>query len=102
MPDEEKQEKQDRVREIVELQEGIAAENNKQFEGKTLEVLIDEVDGSTPPTAEHSTTPPKWITSALSTSGTLSSNPVISVWLLSRTVQPMSCMGGLNLLYPRN
>ena len=44
MPDEEKQ---DRVREIMELQEGIAGENNKQFEGKTIEVLIDEVDGST-------------------------------------------------------
>ncbi len=45
VPDEEKQE---RVREIMELQDGIAAENNRQFEGKTLEVLIDEVDGSRP------------------------------------------------------
>ena len=44
MPDEEKQ---DRVREIMELQEGIAGENNKQFEGKPIEVLIDEVDDST-------------------------------------------------------
>ena len=32
----------------MELQEGIAGENNKQFEGETIEVLIDEVDGSRP------------------------------------------------------
>lgn len=41
------EEKQERVREIMELQESISRENNKRFEGKTIEVLIDEVDGST-------------------------------------------------------
>ena len=41
------EEKQDRVRELMELQESISKENNKQFEGKTTEVLIDEVDSST-------------------------------------------------------
>ena len=41
------EEKQDRVRELMELQESISKENNKQFEGETTEVLIDEVDGST-------------------------------------------------------
>ena len=41
------EEKQDRVRELMELQESISKENNKQFEGKTTEVLIDDVDGST-------------------------------------------------------
>ncbi len=40
-------EKQERVREVMELQESISKGNNKQFEGKTIEVLIDEVDGST-------------------------------------------------------
>lgn len=41
------EEKQDRVRELMELQESISKENNKQFEGETTEVLIDEVDGLT-------------------------------------------------------
>ena len=41
------EEKQERIREIMELQESISRENNKLLEGQTVEVLIDEVDGST-------------------------------------------------------
>ncbi len=40
-------EKQERVRELMELQEGISKEKNRAFEGKTVEVLIEETDGST-------------------------------------------------------
>ena len=43
----EKEKKQERVREIMELQEGISRDNNKQLEGQTIEVLIDEADGQT-------------------------------------------------------
>jgi ribosomal protein S12 methylthiotransferase len=40
-------EKEERVQEIMELQENISRENNKMFEEQTIEILIDEVDGST-------------------------------------------------------
>ncbi len=40
-------EKKERVQEIMELQEGISREHNKKFEGRTIEVLIEEVDGQT-------------------------------------------------------
>jgi ribosomal protein S12 methylthiotransferase len=40
-------EKEDRVGELMELQEGISAEKNRTFEGMTLKVVIDEVDGDT-------------------------------------------------------
>ncbi len=40
-------EKQERVEAIMAAQERIAAEKNRAFEGKTIEVLIDETDGST-------------------------------------------------------
>ena len=40
-------EKEKRVQEIMELQENISRENNKKFEGQSIEILIDEVDGST-------------------------------------------------------
>ena len=40
-------EKEKRVQEIMELQESISRENNKKFEGQSIEILIDEVDGST-------------------------------------------------------
>ena len=43
----EKEKKQERVREIMELQEGISRDNNKQLERQTIEVLIDEADGQT-------------------------------------------------------
>ena len=41
------EEKQERVREIMELQESISREHNKKLEGQRVEVLIDEVDGLT-------------------------------------------------------
>lgn len=40
-------EKERRVGELMELQEGISAENNRTFEGRNLKVAIDEVDGDT-------------------------------------------------------
>ena len=43
----EKEKKQERVREIMGLQEGISRDNNKQLERQTIEVLIDEADGRT-------------------------------------------------------
>jgi len=41
------EEKEVRVRELMELQEEISAERNRVFEGQTLKVVIDEVDGDT-------------------------------------------------------
>ncbi|NTV26922.1 MAG: 30S ribosomal protein S12 methylthiotransferase RimO [Chlorobiaceae bacterium] len=41
------EEKEERVRELMELQEEISAERNRVFEGQTLKVVIDEVDGDT-------------------------------------------------------
>ncbi len=41
------EEKESRVGELMDLQEGISAEKNRAFEGETLQVIIDEVDGST-------------------------------------------------------
>ena len=41
------EEKEERVRELMELQEGISAEKNRAFEGCMLRVVIDEVDGET-------------------------------------------------------
>ncbi|NTW55183.1 MAG: 30S ribosomal protein S12 methylthiotransferase RimO [Chlorobaculum sp.] len=41
------EEKEARVRELMELQEEISAERNRVFEGQTLKVVIDEVDGDT-------------------------------------------------------
>ena len=41
------EEKQERVRELMELQENISREKSKKFEGQMIEVLIDEMDGST-------------------------------------------------------
>lgn len=38
------EEKQDRVRELMELQEGISEEKNRVFEGTNLKVLVDEVE----------------------------------------------------------
>ena len=38
------EEKQARVRELMELQEGISEEKNRMFEGTTLKVLVDEVE----------------------------------------------------------
>jgi ribosomal protein S12 methylthiotransferase len=39
------EEKESRVGELMELQEGISAEKNRAFEGETLKVVIDETDG---------------------------------------------------------
>ncbi len=39
-------EKQERVRELMKLQEGISEEKNRLLEGETLKVLVEEVDGS--------------------------------------------------------
>jgi ribosomal protein S12 methylthiotransferase len=41
------EEKESRVGELMELQEGISAELNRAFEGETLKVVIDEIDGDT-------------------------------------------------------
>ncbi len=41
------EEKQERVAEIMEVQEAVAAENNRFFEGKTLKVLIEQVEDGT-------------------------------------------------------
>jgi ribosomal protein S12 methylthiotransferase len=41
------EEKERRVGELMELQEGISAENNRSFEGRSIKVVIDEVDGDT-------------------------------------------------------
>ncbi|NHQ60757.1 30S ribosomal protein S12 methylthiotransferase RimO [Chlorobium sp. BLA1] len=41
------EEKRERVAELMELQESISAENNRVFEGKTLKVLIDQIEGDT-------------------------------------------------------
>ncbi len=42
------EQKQARVAELMELQESIAAENNRSlFEGRTVRVIIDEIDGDT-------------------------------------------------------
>ncbi len=41
------EEKQERVAEIMEVQETVAAENNRFFEGKTLKVLIEQVEDGT-------------------------------------------------------
>ncbi len=38
------EEKEERVRELMELQEGISAAHNRELEGRTLQVLVDEVD----------------------------------------------------------
>ncbi len=38
------EEKQERVAELMERQEGVATENNRVFEGKTVKVLIDQLD----------------------------------------------------------
>jgi ribosomal protein S12 methylthiotransferase len=41
------EEKQERVAELMEVQEAVAAENNRFFEGKTLKVLIEQVEDGT-------------------------------------------------------
>ncbi len=41
------EEKQERVRELMELQEDISKAKNRTFEGKTVEVLIEETDDET-------------------------------------------------------
>ncbi|NTU45392.1 MAG: 30S ribosomal protein S12 methylthiotransferase RimO [Chlorobiaceae bacterium] len=41
------EEKRERVAELMELQESISAENNRVFEGKTIKVLIDHIEGDT-------------------------------------------------------
>ena len=41
------EEKEARVSELMELQESISAELNRRYEGTTLKVVIDEVDGDT-------------------------------------------------------
>jgi ribosomal protein S12 methylthiotransferase len=41
------EEKEARVGELMELQEGISSEKNRLFEGTVLKVVIDEVDGGT-------------------------------------------------------
>lgn len=40
------EEKQDRVRELMELQEGISEEKNRVFEGKTVKLLVEEVENN--------------------------------------------------------
>ena len=40
------EEKQERVQEIMELQEGISEEKNRAFEGKTLKLLVEEVENN--------------------------------------------------------
>ncbi len=41
------EEKRDRVSEIMELQESISDEKNRVFEGSSLKVVIDQIEGST-------------------------------------------------------
>ncbi len=41
------EEKQERVAEIMEVQEAVAEQNNRFFEGKTLKVLIEQVEDGT-------------------------------------------------------
>ncbi|WP_144277111.1 30S ribosomal protein S12 methylthiotransferase RimO [Chlorobium sp. KB01] len=41
------EEKRERAAELMELQESISAENNRVFEGKTIRVLIDQIEGDT-------------------------------------------------------
>ncbi len=41
------EEKQERVAEIMEVQETVAAENNRFFEGKTLKVVIEQIEDDT-------------------------------------------------------
>jgi ribosomal protein S12 methylthiotransferase len=41
------EEKQERVAELMELQEEVATENNRLFEGKTVKVLIEQIDDGT-------------------------------------------------------
>jgi ribosomal protein S12 methylthiotransferase len=41
------EEKRERVTELMELQESISAEKNRVFEGKTIKVLIDQIEGDT-------------------------------------------------------
>ncbi|WP_156778079.1 30S ribosomal protein S12 methylthiotransferase RimO [Chlorobium ferrooxidans] len=41
------EEKRERVAELMELQESISAENNRVFEGKTIKVLIDQIEADT-------------------------------------------------------
>ena len=41
------EEKQERVAEMMEVQEGVAEKNNRAFEGKTLKVLIEQIEGDT-------------------------------------------------------
>ncbi len=41
------EEKQERVAELMEVQEAVAEQNNRVFAGKTLKVLIDQIDGDT-------------------------------------------------------
>lgn len=41
------EEKEERVRVLMELQEEISADRNRMFEGGTVKVVIDEVDGDT-------------------------------------------------------
>ncbi|NTU67356.1 MAG: 30S ribosomal protein S12 methylthiotransferase RimO [Chlorobiaceae bacterium] len=40
-------EKEERVGELMELQEGISTENNRRYDGTVLKVVIDEVEGPT-------------------------------------------------------
>ncbi len=40
------EEKQERVRELMELQEGISKDKNRVFEGKTVKLLVEEVDNN--------------------------------------------------------
>ncbi len=41
------EEKQERVAELMEVQEAVAEENNRFFAGKPMKVLIDQIDGDT-------------------------------------------------------
>ena len=41
------EEKQERVAELMEIQESVAEQNNRVFAGKTLKVLIDQIEEST-------------------------------------------------------
>ncbi len=41
------EEKEERVAELMEVQEGVAEKNNRYFEGKTLKVLIEQIEGDT-------------------------------------------------------
>lgn len=41
------EEKEARVKELMELQEGIAASVNRKLEGKSVEIMIDEIQGTT-------------------------------------------------------